>query len=134
MSRTPNGRYIHSDGYVLISGGRHAQYEHRMVMGKSLGRKLTRTENVHHKNGDKTDNRLENLELIERSAHTKQHHPRTRISVPCGYCGVIIEVWPCKLKNNKAGLAFCNCHCFGKYNNPAGKAGVKKGMVYAGAN
>jgi hypothetical protein len=38
-------------------------YEHRVIMEKMLGRKLTKTETVHHKNGDRLDNRPGNLEI-----------------------------------------------------------------------
>ena len=51
-------------GYVLVKlsdGGWKSQ--HRHVMEQHLGRPLRADENVHHKNGDRADNRLANLEL-----------------------------------------------------------------------
>lgn len=47
--------------------------EHRFVMEQYLGRKLERNEIVHHINGNKSDNRIENLQIMTLSEHSKKH-------------------------------------------------------------
>ncbi len=47
--------------------------EHRAIVALALGRHLTRNESVHHINGDKLDNRLENLQIFNKSEHSMEH-------------------------------------------------------------
>ena len=63
-------------GYVVLRNGGDVIFEHRAVMEKHIGRKLTEDEVVHHINGDKTDNRLENLQLMTRGEHSTMHNKR----------------------------------------------------------
>lgn len=87
------GRRIDDDGYVRTYATDHPWprasgyvFEHVRVMELSIGRKLLPGETVHHKDMDKQNNELPNLEIMERGEHSSLHrtldtHKRTRNSL-----------------------------------------------------
>jgi len=70
---TGKGWRLHKKlGYIYkCVGSSNTTFQHRYVMEKHIGRKLTSKEAVHHKDGDRTNNELDNLELMSRSEHAK---------------------------------------------------------------
>lgn len=108
------GRTVTQHGYILIRVGkahsladcRGYAYEHRLVMEAKLGRKLLPGEKIHHLNGNKQDNRPENLRVVNsNSEHFLLHR----------HVG---------LTNRKPGednpVIQCGCGCgmsFAKYDN-----------------
>lgn len=63
--------WIDAKGYRQLKVNGINMREHRYVMEKHLKRKLQPNEDVHHINGVKTDNRIENLQVIDHAEHTK---------------------------------------------------------------
>jgi len=79
--------WIHH-GYRWVSTPGGEVMEHRFKMEQALGRKLGIDEVVHHKNSDKTDNRLCNLEVVARDIHTSNHRVHQMTCVVCNILDV----------------------------------------------
>lgn len=74
-----------NDFYYLMADPKEWVMEHRLIMAKHLRRCLQLWEIVHHKNGNKTDNRLENLELFSRNGHIQSHNKGYQDGFTKGY-------------------------------------------------
>lgn len=81
------GRVLDKSGYVLIYSPGHPRakkpvpyvLEHRLVMEKHLGRLLAVGEVVHHRDGNKQNNSLDNLELFSKNSEHLRHELTGRV-------------------------------------------------------
>jgi hypothetical protein len=71
--------YADKNGYIVVSRKGRQYQAHRLVMEQSIGRKLLADETVHHINGVRSDNRIENLELWS-SRHPKGQRVEEKIA------------------------------------------------------
>lgn len=120
------GRYI-SKGYICVWVGQEHPManskgyvlEHRLVLSEHLGRPLLVDEIVHHKDANKLNNEISNLELMTRNQHADYHrkeiaeamkfaYKNRRKSYVCSGCG--IEFFP--KRRPRFEKVFCSKKCF----------------------
>lgn len=127
--------------YALVPEHPHATalgyvFEHRVVVENHLERLLDKTEIVHHKNGLKKDNRLENLEVMNYIEHCRMH------AIERGYMNCILKCPQCdtiferayrqafQTAAKKFGV-FCSRSCSGKFSRKEQLEGLSKDMIAA---
>ncbi len=80
LAYVPKHPKAHKDGYVML---------HTVLIERAIGRYLTENEVVHHINHDRSDNRLENLQLMSKhehmSMHMKERHEKRRNDLSTAY-------------------------------------------------
>lgn len=105
------GESIHKSGYIMIrlksnefpnKIGRYVM-KHRFIMEEYLGKKISKNQDVHHINGDKQDNRIQNLIVLTKKEHQNSHHKKY-LPRKCFNCKNIIN-------NPRKNTKFCSHKC-----------------------
>lgn len=85
--------YVGKDGRVRVAVKRNNKWStisySRILMEEKLGRPLEPYEDVHHIDGDPSNNDLENLIIINHGEHQRQHNPQKYFDIEmiCDICG-----------------------------------------------
>lgn len=120
------GPYTAKDGRLRIigvdeNGKNHTISYPKYLMEMHLGRYLETDEQIDHINGDFTDNRIENIQILKLGEHQKLDAIRNKDStVNCAYCGKEFTIKGKYIRNHnradrKQSGYFCSRECSGKY-------------------
>ena len=96
-------------------------YEHHLVWWRMTGKIISKSEVIHHTNGDKRDNRFKNLERLTNTMHKSKHalsRGRAMVKLRCPTCRTVFdeERRKTQLVHKKKRLTFCSRVCVGKFN------------------
>ena len=116
---------VHSDGT------RESISYPRLIVEQSIGRPLLPTEDVHHIDGNPSNNELKNLEVVDHREHTRSHSLENSrysaiedfVRVTCCVCGKSFTITKHQLIDkdrevrykHKSEMFFCSKSCSGKY-------------------
>lgn len=100
---------LHYPGKVYGNG--HC-YEHHLIYWERFGVLPSEGEQIHHKNHNRKDNRIENLELVTIPEHGKRHIKEKKNNTTCSYCSIGFRIAPWKLKRKHH---FCSRKCIGLF-------------------
>jgi hypothetical protein len=114
------GPYTRADGrkhvihYDTVTKERRTQSYPRYLMEQHLKRKLEDTEEVDHINGDFTDDRIENYQLLTKPANIKKSARQPEMSdLTCGSCGIKFQRRANQVRKTKSGKQYCSKYCAG---------------------
>lgn len=113
-----NGNYeliIAPEYYPGIKYRKRYAYEHVIVWWKYYGKLPEKNMIIHHKNGNYRDNKIENLELMTRSDHTKHHYkPPPIVEIICKYCNKLFKLelrkYKSRIKSGQKNFFCCRQH------------------------
>lgn len=118
------GPYKNNYGRLFVVVGEQGNYKTvsypRYLMEQKLGHPLKPEEDVHHIDGNMENNNIDNLKIVLRGEHQRQHNPPIYKDgdFVCGWCGKVFHLTGEQQRNrrrNKLHIYFCSKHCVGSY-------------------